>query len=104
MPGLPAFLRRFRSREDVERAIAEAIWLYAPEPGRVRVAFPVVAGPDGGYVVFLAHGTTYRAVTQGAGRILNEESAEVLVRARLEVAFRNRNATFVGHAAELPAG
>lgn len=59
---LPAFLRRFHSREEVERAIDEALWLSEASAGAVREAFPIVAAADSSFVVFLAHGVAYRAV------------------------------------------
>jgi hypothetical protein len=100
---LPFVRRRFRTRADLDRAITDALWLAVPRVGQIREAFPAVAASDGSFVVFLAHGVSYRAVTRRAGRLLNEESAEVMVRSRLTLAFKDRNAIFAGRAAELPA-
>jgi hypothetical protein len=98
---LPARFRQFKTRVDVERAIDEALWLFSPYPDMVREAYPIVAASDGSFVVFIAHGVSYRAVTRRAGRLLSEESAEVMVRSSLAMAFRDRNAVFAGRAADL---
>lgn len=93
---LPAFLRQFRTAADVERAIARELWLGTPGDGVVRQAFRINRSSDGTFLVALAPGVSWRAVTRQAGRLLSEESAEVLVRARLTLAFKDRGATFAG--------
>lgn len=93
---LRRFLRRFRSAAQVEQAIAEALWLFARQDADVEATFQIVSLGGGAFAAWLAPGVSYRAVLRGSGQLLSEQEAEVLVRTRLILAFKERGAIFMG--------